>query len=86
MNGFPGGATDGGSDFTDEDDAVFPAVFLWIYRFAADTRTYFGMLRRDTAGLGANGVNCLMSNLIDAASFENLDYEMQKSVGWLNCA
>jgi hypothetical protein len=36
--------------------------------------------------LGANGVNCLMSNLIDAVSFENLDYEMQKSVDWLNCA
>lgn len=34
---------------------------------------------------GVNGVNCLMSNLIDAVSFENLAYEMQKSVGRLNC-
>ena len=49
MNGFEDGATDGGSDFTDEDDAVFRAVFLWIYRFGAQTCTYFGMLRRDTA-------------------------------------
>jgi hypothetical protein len=31
MNGFPGGATEDGSYFTDEGGAVFPAAF---YEFA----------------------------------------------------